>query len=331
MRLIPRTDLKRPRFTEGEMEPYELPLRQRVVHHWQLVISFAFAVAGGTGAGAFFSDLHGRILRKWVLRGNGKPLIVMSGQALAIYALIFMRELYEQTPPTALAAGTNQADRELRLFLPAAMGHTLAGQEETFGFPPLTDPSMEFHWGDAEDLASGTDGALTLTNPLARLVEYSYDNPRPPAGGYSPLLAYTREIAVNGVEDIVFTLTELEAGYELRALIIEGLIDGQAGGRDFIYSNDVVQSVKLLEVNGRELHKDVQFSDLQQENKQDYGIEALADLEGIAVIDAAADRNVARGELWVHQVRGHATLQLSCEKQGADQNKVRVTSIFTAR
>lgn len=330
MKLVPRA-LKNPTFTAGAMEPFVLPVKN-IVHHWQLILAFAFTVTGGSGIGTLFSDMHGRILRKWVLYGNGKPLITMTGQTLAIYALLFMREVYQQTPPTALAAATNQAARELRLMLPATMGLVAnPKQEASFGFPPVTDPSMEFHWGDEEDLARGTDGVLAMVGTTARLLEYRYDDAAPPAGGYAPLLARTQEQAVNGVEDLIFNLTELEAGYELRALIIEGLADGQAGGRDFQYNDSVVTSIGVLDVNGVERHKDLRFADVQQQNKVDYMLASLGDLTGIAVIDAAADGDVGRGELWQHNVRSTPYLQLAVAKQGADANKVRVTSIFTAR
>lgn len=338
MRLIPE-QVKAPAFTPGGRESVELRIK-RIVHHWVLILSFDWAVAGGTGAGAFFTDAQARLVKEWVLNGNGKKLVQMGGGALYLYTLLFLREMYTQTLPTALAAATDEDGRELRVYLPAAMGHALPGQEETFGLPPVESPSMEFLYGEAADLVDADgDGAYSFSNEAARLVEWAYDNPRIPEViqngqrrqvGFSAFRARTQSKPVNGDgEELLFTFPELEQGFELRALIIETLSGGQAGGVDYEYDSGVVTDIMEFEVNGEEKYKPITFRDAQQENKRDY---ALADLvTGAAVIDAAADQNIGRGELWQHRVRTQPFLKLRASKQGADLNQVRVTSIFTAR
>ena len=336
MRLVPRV-VKAPTFTAGARETVELRV-DRIVHHWVLALGFTWNVAGGTGAGSFHSDPQARALREWVLNGNNKPLVKMGGGALYLYTLLFLREMFTNIPPDNLAAGAAQTGRELAIYLPAAMGHALPGQEETFGLPPVANPSMEFLFGDASDLALGADGAATYSAQTSRLVEWSYDNPRVPAVmrngkrvpvGFAPFMARTQTQAVNGTEDLTFKLDEVAAGYELRAIIIEAQSGGAAGGADYVYDDDVVTEVSEFVINDDEKYKPVRFRDVQQENKRNY---QLADLQtGCAVIDAAADMNIARGELWTHGTRSVPYIKLACEKQGAELNRVSVTSIYTAR
>lgn len=339
MRLIPE-QVKAPTFSPGARESVELRIK-RIVHHWVLILTFDWAVTGGTGAGAFFTDAQARVLKEWVLNGNGDKLVQMGGGALYLYTLLFLKEMYTQTLPTLLAAASDQDDRELRIYLPAAMGHALPGQEETFGLPPVESPSMEFLFGSAADLvdADGDATAYAFSNEGARLVEWAYDNPRIPEVlrngkreqvGFAAFRARTQTQQVNaGGQELLFNFPELEQGYELRALIIETLSGGQAGGVDYEYDSAVVTDILEFEIDGKEKYKPITFRDVQQENKRDY---TLADLQpGVAVIDAAADMNIARNELWRHSVRAQPYLKLRASPQGAGLNQVRVTSLYVAR
>lgn len=334
MKLVPRKYSKGPEWVSGDMTSFPLDSR-RVVAFWYLVLNYTFNVVGGTGAGTLFSDPQGRVLRKVIFYGNGRPLQTYSGQFLVLYTLYYLKQTFTQIPPTALAAGTAQAAREAFLRLPGMMDHSYT-QDQT-GIPPLKDPYFEFYWGTGRDLVKSPDGAVTMTAGAVRLTEWSFDEPKVPAGGYQPNLLTQKEVIVAASGQVPIELDMLNPdveggkGKELRALFIEALIDGAAGSpsQDFTYSDALVVSIDSLEIAGVERYKPIVFRDLQQANKADYALAALQ--TGVAVIDAAADKHTEVGELWTHGGKTKAMLLVTAAVQGVGVNKLRVTAIYTAR
>ncbi len=334
MKLVPRRYSKGPDWVAGDVTTFPLESR-RVVAFWMLVLSYTFNVVGGTGAGTLFTDPQGRALRKLIFYGNGRPLQTYSGQFLVLYTLYYLKQPFTQIPPSALAAGTVQAAREAVLRLPAMMDHSYSS--DATGVPPIKDPYFEFYWGTGRDLVKTPDGAVSMTAGAVRLTEWSFDEPKIPAGGFAPNMITQKEVIVPASGQVPIELDMLNPeragapGRELRALFIEALIDGAAGSpsQDFTYSDALITSIDSLEIAGVERYKVSVWRDQQQVNKADYGLAALQ--AGCAVIDAGADKRTERGELWTHSGDTKAQLLVTAAVQGAGVNKIRVTALYTAR
>jgi hypothetical protein len=317
--------------SDGE-DTINLPASHVVDHH-VLIVDYDWAVAGGTGAGAIHSDAYARILREFVLRGNNQDLQSLSGSALHLYNLLLQRESFTQTPPTSVAAGAAQAARQSVILLPTGhMGHAAFGGRE-FAFPPILSPKATFRWGTAQDLTtSAADGVASFANVRTKLLERFHQQPLPPRGGYAPVLIAqkTQQVAAAGsltVElDFLFSASTGGPGMEVRAILVEGLTDG-VGGRRYAPSNAVVTDLRV-KISGETVRERVEFADMRQLNKVTYGLGTL--VTGAVLLDAAEDETVVAGELWTVHGRGANEVILTVAPQGAGQNMVRVTTVYTA-
>lgn len=311
-----------------------VPLRVRnVVYAYLLHALYTWNVVGGTGAGDIQPDASHRIVNEVRMRGNDDDLQVFSGSFLYLYSLMFLSQLMPQVVPTTDVAGTVEANRESWLIIPGVMGHTYYPDE--WGIPPLRDPTLTFHWADGSELVtSAADGAVSLTAVQLELYEKYFAPPvTPPPGGFNPLLIKQWEKAVLQNGKLQVDLEGLMSGpqggpgHELRALFIEGLADGVAGAQ-FAHNDSVISTVKLSG-SGKLWQELVNFSLIQAENVSEYQL--AAKMTGVAVLDSAAhDRDTRRGQLWTVLGRETPVLDLEVAVQGAGQNRVRVTAVYTA-
>lgn len=310
-----------------------VPLRlTHVIHSLLLVVGYTWNVVGGNGAGAVAGQSSHRVLDEYIMRGNGDKQQVWSGPALYFYNLLFTKQLLPQIPPTAVAAGTVEAGRQSIIALPFVMGHTTSPDE--WGLPPLRDPSVTFRWAPGAELVTAAqNGAQSLTNVTLDLYERWYENMVPPPTGFSAFKTaqWEKQVLATGKVQIelegLMSGPENGPGHEVRALLIEALIDG-VNDAQYAHDNSLITNLKL-ELSGEEVQKEIDFSVLQAENVTEYQLAARE--TGLVVLDAAAhDQNTRRGQLWTITGRAKPMLTMDCVLQGAGQNKVRVTAIYTA-
>jgi hypothetical protein len=310
----------------------------RVTHSMVLHLAYSLLKTGGTGIGAFFADASHRLIEELILRGNDQDLLVLDGTLLNLWQLMFMREVFAQTPPTSLAAGNTEADRQSWILIPAIMGHAGSGPQngdDQFGYPPLINPTLSVKWATPQNLVNTThDSVLSVPVCVVELFQRFYHRPQPKGpGGYAPVFARQWSKEITATANVVFDLDEIKSardggpGHELRAIFIQAF-GGGAAGYQYAPSDAVVTELKLDVPGEGTVQETVTWGAVQQLNKSEYGLASLQ--AGVAVLDAAAhDQNVSMGELWTVRGRGAPALKLACTPAAAGDSRVVVTAMYT--
>jgi hypothetical protein len=321
-----------PPITAGNSDTVEIR-RRNVLHSLLGNLRFDYTMTGGTGAGSIPADALFRLIKRIVVN-TGRDIQAYGGPFLYLYHVLFAPESFTQTPPTSVAAGANETDREAWYEFPFSMDHSFAPEE--FGLPTadprVVNPTFHIEWSPASELVVGNDGVVAVANTAFDLYERAYLEPRVPAGGFAPLLIKQKEVAITATGEVEVRLSHLLSrsdggpGHELRAVFIEAY-SGGVSGADYVAADDVVDEIRF-QLSGRTVQEQVAWRALQQINRKEYQLAALQ--AGLAVIDAAADKKTGRGELFSVSGREEPVLTLDVTKQAGD-NKVVITTIHTAR
>lgn len=273
-------------------------LRKRnVIAAYLLKYTATVDVTGGTGAGSIPDDSVFRFLRRIALNAADFDFMSFTGRFLYLYHLVMGRQLWPQTPVGSVVAASSH-DIAANILIPGFMLHSYSPDE--FGIPTtlLDSPRLVLNTGTAEDFATGNDGALSFDGDGEfELTEIPYIELQ--ERGINPadflgvrIKTVTREISQAG--EINVDLSHLGRGHDLRAVFIQALDTG--AGTKYEPTDALIERVRGPIMGGRPKFERNPWSDYQNKNVADYGLDAVID--GAVILDSAEDKRTDPGEMW---------------------------------
>lgn len=282
-----------PEFSAGKRRTVALR-KHNNLHAVLLRVRGTFNVAGGTGVGTIYGDSLYRLVRSIGIKADGNDMVTIPGQSLHSMLSLLVEAEYDQDPPTTLAAGTAEPI-ELYLYLPFHMLHSFAPDAFALPTAAVDSPTLVVDWGNADDMVTGEDGDVTLSDMEVDLYEIPLQGMTMNPSAYAPIIiSYNERPFAQSVKRAKIELPNLQPGMELARVLIEAFAGG-AGGADYEYDDNLIETI-ALNLNGEDLIDQVPFDVLRNRNKVAYQLNARK--TGVALIDSAEDKRTERGELY---------------------------------